>query len=244
MSIDPEEDKMSNQNIIAEIKNIILKYSKPDRIYLYGSRASGEASETSDIDIAYNDPEFKQNYLIEEEVAKIPTLLKIDVQNIAKADERFKNRVLSTGKVLYSASKKLRAEDALYNYERAYERFAQVVEREKQYKEDGYGDVYLDLIIKRFEFTYEMSWKTIKRLLSFLGIEVKSPRETFKEAYAQGIIADEAIWLDMIEQRNLSSHVYDEYEVSEILEKKERYKEAFERLKTKIESLLNQSSGG
>lgn len=235
---------MSNQNIIAEIKNIILKYAKPDRIYLYGSRVNGEATETSDIDIAYNDPEFKQNYMIEEEIANIPTLLKIDIQNIAKVDERFKNRVISTGKILYSATKKLRAEDALYNYAKALERFAQVVEREERYKEDGYGDVYLDLIIKRFEFTYEMSWKTIKRLLSFLGIEVKSPRETFKEAYAQGIITDEAIWLDMIEQRNLSSHVYDEYEVAEILDKKERYKEAFETLEAKIGSLLNQCQGG
>jgi nucleotidyltransferase substrate binding protein (TIGR01987 family) len=235
---------MSNQNIISEIKNIILKYAKPDRIYLYGSRVNGEATETSDIDIAYNDSEFKQNYLIEEEVANIPTLLKIDVQNIVKADERFKNRVISTGKILYSATKKLRAEDALYNYNKALERFVQVVEREEQYKEDGYGDVYLDLIIKRFEFTYEMSWKTIKRCLSFLGIEVKNPRETFKEAYAQGIITDEAIWLDMIEQRNLSSHVYDEYEVMEILDKKERYKEAFETLKSKIELLLTESQGG
>ncbi len=234
---------MSNNNIISEIKNIILKYAKPDRIYLYGSRASGEATETSDIDIAYNDPEFKQNYLIEEEVAKIPTLLKIDVQNIVKAEERFKNRVLSTGKILYSASKKLRAEDALYNYQKALERFVQVVESEERYKVDGYGDVYLDLIIKRFEFTYEMSWKSIKRVLSFLGIEVKSPREAFKEAYAQGIVTDEAIWLDMIEQRNLSSHVYDEYEVMDILDKKERYKEAFESLKVKIKSLL-ESQGG
>ncbi len=235
---------MSNQNIIAEIQSIILKYAKPDRIYLYGSRASGEATETSDIDIAYNDPEFKQNYLIEEEVAKIPTLLKIDVQNIVKAEERFKNRVISTGKVLYSATKKLRAEDALYNYEKSLERFTQVVEREDRYKEDGYGDVYLDLIIKRFEFTYEMSWKTIKRLLSFLGIEVKSPRGAFQEAYAQGIITDETVWLDMIEQRNLSSHVYDEYEVMDILDKKERYKEAFDSLSVKIKSLLNQPSGG
>ena len=213
----------SKNKLIKEVIKIILKYAKPERIYLYGSQANGEATNTSDIDIAYYDDNFKDNYLIKEDVGNLKTLIKIDIQNIAKSDERFRNRVKSTGKVLYSATKKLRAEDGLYNFSQALDRFIKVVDTEKKFKEDGFEDVYLDLVVKRFEFTYEMSWKALKRYLSFLGIEVTNPRNVFKEAYAQSIISGETIWLDMIEQRNLSSHIYDELEISEILDKKENY---------------------
>ncbi|MCF6149855.1 MAG: nucleotidyltransferase domain-containing protein [Candidatus Kuenenia sp.] len=37
------------------IRKIILKHATPTRIYLYGSRATGDSGETSDIDIAHNE---------------------------------------------------------------------------------------------------------------------------------------------------------------------------------------------
>jgi hypothetical protein len=37
-------------------------------------------------------------------------------------------------------------------------------------------------------------------------IDVTSPRGAFREAYAQGWLAEEAPWLAMIEARNLTSH--------------------------------------
>lgn len=230
--------KQSKTAIANQVKEIILKYAKPTRIYLYGSQASGEATEVSDIDIGYDDENFKNNYKIEEEVGKISTLLKIDVKNISKAEERFKNRVTSTGKILYSSTKKLRAEDGLYNFSNALDRFANVVERYEEFRAEGLSDIYLDLIVKRFEFTYEMSWKSLKRYLEFLGFDPKSPRATFKEGYAQGLLDDEDVWLDMIEQRNMSSHIYDESEIKEILDKKYIYKDAFAALRLKLKSCL------
>lgn len=228
----------SKNKIIKQVVQIILKYAKPERIYLYGSQANGEADKTSDIDIAYDDDDCKDNYLIKEEADNLTTLIKIDIKNIAKTEQRFKNRVKSTGKVLYSATKKLRAEDGLYNFSQALNKFINVTDSEKQFKEKGFEDVYLDIVVKRFEFTYEMAWKALKRYLSFLGIEANNPRSVFKEAYAQSIITDENIWLDMIEQRNLSSHIYDEFEIKEILDKKEDYKTAFEKLKYYIANNL------
>ena len=228
----------SKNNIINEIKTIILKYAKPTRIYLYGSQSNGEATKSSNIDIAYDDENFKDHYLIEEEIKNISTLVKLDVKNIAKTEERFKNRVKSTGRVLYSSTKQLRAQDGLYNFSNALDRFASAVDRYEEFKNEGFEDVYLDLIVKRFEFTYEMSWKALKRYLEFLGFEPKNPLMTFKEAYAQQLIENEDIWLDMIEQRNLTSHIYDESEIEEILNKRELYKETFTQLKAKLEAGL------
>jgi nucleotidyltransferase substrate binding protein (TIGR01987 family) len=84
-----------------------------------------------------------------------------------------------------------------------------------------------------------MAWKALKRYLDYLGIEAKAPRNVFKEAFSQGIIIDENVWLDMIEQRNLTSHIYDEFQIQDILNKKEYYKKAFIELKTKLESELS-----
>ena len=230
---------MNKDKIIKQIKAIILKHCKPDRIYLYGSQADGTAGKTSDIDIAYEDKNCKNHHLIIDEVEQIETLIKIDVKNIANADQRFYNRVKSTGKVLYSATKKLRSEDALYNFSNALKKFIEVVENEKFYQNEGLSDIYLDVLVKRFEFTYEMAWKALKRYLDFIGIAATNPRMVFKEAYAQQIITNEDIWLDMIEQRNLSSHIYDEFEILGILDKKNDYKNAFVDLQSYLSGKLN-----
>jgi len=87
-----------------------------------------------------------------------------------------------------------------------------------------------------------MSWKALKRYLDFLGIDAKNPRQVFKEAYAQQLLSGEEIWLDMIEQRNLSSHLYDESEISRIMEKREDYRQAFLSLKMTLKNGLRGSA--
>ena len=96
---------MHYKELLDAIRKIILKHARPSRIYLYGSRATEDAGETSDIDIAYDDKDCKETYLIEEEIQKLPTLVKIDVKNIAFTEERFKNRVIATGKLYTSPQK-------------------------------------------------------------------------------------------------------------------------------------------
>ena len=65
-------------------------------------------------------------------------------------------------------------------------------------------------LIKAFEMTFELSWKTMKDFLSFNGIDEKLPREIIKQAFATDIIADGQCWIDMLEERNLMAHIYDE----------------------------------
>lgn len=70
-----------------------------------------------------------------------------------------------------------------------------------------------DAVLQRFEFSFELVWKTLKLFLERQGHECGGPRPTLKMAFAEGIIptAEEAdVWLQMIEDRNLTSHAYDE----------------------------------
>ena len=70
----------------------------------------------------------------------------------------------------------------------------------------------IDGTIQRFEFVFELCWKTMKALL-----ERASPSEQFgtaraaiRGAYAAGWIADESGWLDLLDMRNATSHTYRE----------------------------------
>ena len=227
---------MTRGEIIKAVKGIILKYAKPDRIWLYGSEADGSAGAESDIDIAFQDEALQDMDPVLREVENLRTLVKVDVVNLASCEERFRNRVRDTGRVLYSSTKELRLQDSLYNFSKALDAFETVIRRKESLVEQGFGDMYLDILVKRFEFTFEMSWKTIKRFLSFNGIECANPRSCFKEAFQQKLIEDESLWLDMIEQRNLSSHEYEESEIARLRDKADAYCAAFRELKTKLES--------
>lgn len=82
-----------------------------------------------------------------------------------------------------------------------------------------------------------MSWKVIKRYFDYTGITVKSPRESFREAYAQGIIESEDIWLEMIENRNLTSHIYDEFEIMPIIRKMGEYEAEYRKLREYLQRI-------
>ncbi|MEO8398413.1 MAG: nucleotidyltransferase substrate binding protein [Ignavibacteriaceae bacterium] len=80
-----------------------------------------------------------------------------------------------------------------------------------------------DGVIQRFEFTFELLWKTLKLFLADQGIIIKSPKEALKETFSYGMIEDEIVFLDMLEDRNQTSHIYSE-DIS---------KEIFNRIKKK-----------
>jgi nucleotidyltransferase substrate binding protein (TIGR01987 family) len=65
-------------------------------------------------------------------------------------------------------------------------------------------------LIQRFEYTFELSWKTMKDYLEGKGIATAYPRDTIKESFAHGLIEDGEVWMEMLERRNLLSHTYDE----------------------------------
>ncbi len=66
--------------------------------------------------------------------------------------------------------------------------------------------------------------------------EAKSPRSTFREAFQYGLIEDGDLWIDMLKDRNLTSHIYDEDVLIEIYNKiKYRYFEALSNMKDTLE---------
>lgn len=89
------------------------------------------------------------------------------------------------------------------NLARAVKRLADALDQPK-------NEFIRDSAIQRFEFTYELAWRVLKRYLAAQGVEARSPREAIRGAFEAGLIPDDPSWLGMIELRNLTSHTYDE----------------------------------
>lgn len=64
--------------------------------------------------------------------------------------------------------------------------------------------------VQAFEFCYELSWKTMKRVLELRGLEVGSPKDTFRKAHEEGLIKDPEIWFEFQKVRNIVTHTYNE----------------------------------
>ena len=101
-------------------------------------------------------------------------------------------------------------------------------------------DLEIDGILHRFEFTFELAWKTMKDCLEDHGIvgKIGSPREIIKEAFAAGLIENGEIWMDMMISRNELSHLYDEETSREIFDDiKEKYILEINKLVKKLDTI-------
>ena len=76
-------------------------------------------------------------------------------------------------------------------------------------------------IIQAFEFTYELAWKTFQRLAQAERLQVATPRQAFASALQMGFIPpeEEAVWLGMMQDRNLTSHTYNESLATDIVQR-------------------------
>lgn len=66
-------------------------------------------------------------------------------------------------------------------------------------------------VIQRFEYSFELAWKTLKDYLEAGGLVITpvTPRQVLKEAFAAKVIDDGQVWINMLDHRNLLSHTYD-----------------------------------
>jgi nucleotidyltransferase substrate binding protein (TIGR01987 family) len=66
-------------------------------------------------------------------------------------------------------------------------------------------------LIQFFEMSFELSWNVMKDYLAGQGFtDVQSPRAAIKKAFETGLIEDGHGWLKLLEDRNLTSHLYDD----------------------------------
>ena len=80
-----------------------------------------------------------------------------------------------------------------------------------------------DSMIQRFEYCTDLFWKYLKKNLETkqLAPEIKTPAEVIRKSYASGMISEEnaEMVIDMIKDRNKTSHMYVEELAEKLAEK-------------------------
>jgi nucleotidyltransferase substrate binding protein (TIGR01987 family) len=106
-----------------------------------------------------------------------------------------------------------RFDERLKDLTSAVDRLNEAIQQSKEYQ----LSTMIDGVIQRFEFTLELSWKAIKHYLNSEGLnEALAPRSTIRIAFKIGLIENGDIWMQMIDDRNLTSHTYSEVTAKEI----------------------------
>ena len=80
--------------------------------------------------------------------------------------------------------------------------------------------IYMMALIQSFEFSFELSWLALKDFIQYKDfVKHKYARDIIKQAFNKDIIKNGGLWMDMLEDRNRLSHIYDEKTAHRILKK-------------------------
>lgn len=126
----------------------------------------------------------------------------------------------------------IRWQQRFYNYNKALSQLERFIQQPSLnvFEEQG--------LIKAFEYTYELAWKTLQDFYKERGIEnIIGPKPVIEQSFQDGIITDGKGWMAMHVSRNLTSHTYNEETASEIaFEIKSKYYTLFKELHHRLSS--------
>ena len=91
--------------------------------------------------------------------------------------------------------------------------------------------------IQFFEMSFELAWKVLKDYLEYAGhTGTSSPRAVLKKAYSEGLIVDGHAWIQLLSDRNLTTHTYEESKADEVISLiKNKYLSLFQKLEQTLE---------
>lgn len=106
----------------------------------------------------------------------------------------------------------------LTSLEKALSSLEQAIARSQRQPTD---EEVRDSVIQRFEYSYELSWKMLKRQLEMdsptpVSIDAMSFKEMIREAAERGLINNPESWFEYRRQRNLTSHTYNETKARQV----------------------------
>ena len=78
-----------------------------------------------------------------------------------------------------------------------------------------------DACIQRFEYTFELSWKMLKRRLELdlpdaRSVDAMSYRDLVRAGAERGLVRDADAWMVFRDKRNITSHTYNAAKAAEV----------------------------
>jgi len=196
------------ESLYLQIRELGIRFHA-EKIVLFGSRARGDQRERSDVDIAVFGLDKETQVLFLGAMDELPTLLDFDVVFVTEGiTPELMENIRKDGVVLMN-----KAEEKTEKFKNAFQRLEDAL---TEYARTP-SDVIRDGVIQRFEFCTELAWKATREYLLDQGYtDINSPKSVMKQAYADHLIDDEMAWLALLNDRNLTSHIYDDRTAAEI----------------------------
>ena len=190
------------ENLYRKIAAIGRRF-RAERVVLFGSRARGDNRSRSDIDIAVFGASPDDLPAFREQLDELPTLLEFDLVFVTEqTDPKLVANIERDGVILMDKMQE--------KYEKLVQASRRLEEAIADYEKLGLDSIR-DGVIQRFEFCTELAWKTLREYLLDQGYtEINSPKSVMKQAFADGILDHEEGWLQLLDARNETSHIYDE----------------------------------
>lgn len=230
---------------LVEVEKILKRLLPKDYgAVLFGSRAKGRARVGSDWDIGLIGPAPLSGAVVEtirEELDELPTLHTFDVVDFAGVPAGFQSAALrGAKKILPSTSLEKFAKEMVMpaNTQVDLTAFESALARLSEALAEAETEFIRDAAIQRFEFTFELAWKTTMHAAQKEGAQSgASPKQVIKVALKLGWIEDNVLWLKMLDDRNRTSHAYDQIIAEEIFDRLPDYRDACKKLLEQLKKL-------
>jgi len=107
----------------------------------------------------------------------------------------------------------------LQSYQRALTHLDQAMKIAREKELGALNDLEKQGLIKCFEMSFELAWKTLQDYLAEQGYEGRGPKPTIQQAFKDNLIKDGDEWIKMLDSRNDAAHAYDGDMADEIIGK-------------------------
>ena len=105
----------------------------------------------------------------------------------------------------------IRWQQRFNNYKKAFTQLKKFIDKGEL------SELEMQGLVKAFEYTYELAWTTMKDFLEYRGqADIYGSRDAIRKAYQLGLVDDGALWMDMLQSRNKTSHTYNQETAQEI----------------------------
>jgi len=113
-------------------------------------------------------------------------------------------------------NKDIRWEQRFSNFKKALAKLGEVAAHRTV---EELSELETEGLIQRFEYTYELAWKTLQDLLRDNGyMDIAGPNPAIEQAFQDGYIKDSEAWKRMKKSRELTSHTYNSETAEDIAE--------------------------
>lgn len=138
-----------------------------------------------------------------------------------------------------SENQDIRWKQRFVNFNKAILQFERFLQKEELNELENQG------LIKAFEYTFELSWKTLQDLLKERGYKnIHGPKLMIQQSFQDGYIKNGKGWMKMLEGRNLTSHTYNEDAANEIIyEIRDAYFDLLSNLRGVLENIRTGKQG-